>query len=96
MGYRPWYLLARSLRLARREPAALALMWGYAEAALRREPRCDDVAVAAYVRGQQNLRNLPARAREARGTGGATAELSRGARPPVGRGPTRRGPGPRA
>jgi glycosyltransferase involved in cell wall biosynthesis len=73
MGYRPWYLVVRSLWLARRDPAALALMWGYAAAALRREPRCADPAVLAYVRGQQRLRNLPARAREARGAGGGAA-----------------------
>ncbi len=67
MGYRPWYLMVRSLWLARDDPSALALLWGYAGAAARRERRCADPAVVAYVRSQQSLRNLPARAREARG-----------------------------
>ncbi len=33
IGYRPSYLVLRSLHHARREPAALAMMWGYADAA---------------------------------------------------------------
>ena len=33
MGYRPTYLAMRALYRARREPAALAMLWGYAAAA---------------------------------------------------------------
>ena len=78
MGYRPWYLATRSLWLALRDPSALALIWGYAGAALRGEPRCADPAVRAYVRSQQSPRNLPARAREARGRRGAPSSAPRG------------------
>jgi glycosyltransferase involved in cell wall biosynthesis len=66
-GYRPSYVLLRSLFKARREPVALALFAGYLVAAIRREPRCDDVSARAYLRGQQALRRLPLRAREALG-----------------------------
>ena len=34
-GYRPTYLVLRSLHHARREPAALAMIWGYAAARTR-------------------------------------------------------------
>lgn len=67
MGYRLPYLVLRALHHARRNPAALAMLWGYACAALRREPRCSDESVRAYLRRQQSLRNLPRRAREALG-----------------------------
>ena len=36
MGYRPSYLAMRALYRARREPAALAMLWGYAAAAATR------------------------------------------------------------
>jgi GT2 family glycosyltransferase len=64
MGYRPSYALLRALRHAARDPAALALTWAYAAAALRRRPRCADPGVREHVRRQQELRRLPARARE--------------------------------
>ena len=35
MGYRPTYIALRALYRARREPAALAMLWGYAAAAAR-------------------------------------------------------------
>jgi glycosyltransferase involved in cell wall biosynthesis len=66
-GYRPSYVLARSLFKARREPVALALFAGYVSAAVRREPRCDDDRARAYLRSQQAFRRLPLRAREALG-----------------------------
>ena len=47
MGYRPTYLALRALYRARREPAALAMLWGYAAAAARRAPRCPDERVDA-------------------------------------------------
>ena len=65
--YRPWYLVLRSLWQARRGPAALAMIWGYAQAALAREPRLEDEAARAYLRRQQSIRLLPLRAAEAAG-----------------------------
>jgi glycosyltransferase involved in cell wall biosynthesis len=70
-GYRPAYLVLRSLHHARREPAALAMIWGFASAAARRTPQLDDRAVRAELRARQSLRNVPRRAREAFGQRGA-------------------------
>jgi poly-beta-1,6-N-acetyl-D-glucosamine synthase len=67
LGYRAWYLLLRALWNARREPAALGMVWGYAASALRREQRNDDPDARAYLRRQQSPRNLKRRAREAAG-----------------------------
>jgi glycosyltransferase involved in cell wall biosynthesis len=67
LGYRVWYLALRSLWHARREPAALAMIWGYLLAAIRREPQCADTSARSYVRGQQSLRRLPLRVLEAMG-----------------------------
>jgi hypothetical protein len=54
MGYRPSYLLMRALYRARDEPVALAMVYGYASAALRRAPRCEPEIVRA-VRERQRL-----------------------------------------
>jgi biofilm PGA synthesis N-glycosyltransferase PgaC len=67
MRYRPSYLVLRSLHRAIREPAALAILWGYLSSASRGEPRCNDADVVARVRAAQRVRVLPARAREALG-----------------------------
>jgi biofilm PGA synthesis N-glycosyltransferase PgaC len=67
MGYRVPYLALRALYRARREPVALAMLWGYAKAVAAREPRCGDDDVRAYLRSQQALRALPLRMREAAG-----------------------------
>jgi poly-beta-1,6-N-acetyl-D-glucosamine synthase len=67
MGYRPWYLALRALHHARREPAALAMLLGFALAAATRQPRQSDAAARAYLRRQQSLRHVPRRAREALG-----------------------------
>lgn len=67
MGYRVGYLLVRALYRARRDPAALAMIWGYAESALRRRPKVDDADARAYLREQQRLRNLRLRVGEALG-----------------------------
>lgn len=64
MGYRFPFLVARALRHAREEPSALAMIWGYCAAAVRREPRCPDEDVRAYLREQQRLTHLPQRVRE--------------------------------
>ena len=52
---------------ARREPAAIAMIWGYAVAALKREAQNPDLDARAYLRRQQSLRNLRVRALEAAG-----------------------------
>jgi biofilm PGA synthesis N-glycosyltransferase PgaC len=55
MGYRPTYMVMRALYRARREPAALAMLWGYAAAAARRAPRCPDRQVVHVLRERQRL-----------------------------------------
>jgi glycosyltransferase involved in cell wall biosynthesis len=67
IGYRPSYVLLRTLFRARREPAAVALLGGYLTAAARQKPRLDDRAAVTHLRESQRLRNLRNRAREARG-----------------------------
>jgi len=67
MGYRFSYLVGRALFRARRDPAALAMVPGYLGASLRRAPVLPDADARAYVRRAQRLRELPLRAREARG-----------------------------
>lgn len=67
LGYRVWYLVLRALWNAMREPAAIAMIWGYAAAAMRREPQCADVEARAYIRRQQSMRRLPLRVLEALG-----------------------------
>jgi hypothetical protein len=67
LGSRLWYLALRALWHARREPAALAMIAGYVQATVRREPRLADTAARDYLRRQQSLRTLPLRAAEAAG-----------------------------
>jgi poly-beta-1,6-N-acetyl-D-glucosamine synthase len=67
LGYRPSYLVLRALWHTRREPAALAMIWGYLGAALKREPRSDDDGAREFLRRRQSLRNLRLRALEATG-----------------------------
>jgi glycosyltransferase involved in cell wall biosynthesis len=69
MGYRPSYLLARSLYQARRDPRALAMVVGYLDSALRRRPVLDDPDAVRHLRDKQRFRSLRQRAREARGDG---------------------------
>lgn len=69
MGYRIPYLVVRTLFQARRDPAALAMLWGFAKAVVRRAPRIPDRGVREYVRHEQRLRELRARRREALGAG---------------------------
>jgi glycosyltransferase involved in cell wall biosynthesis len=68
MGYRGWYLVVRSLHHARSQPAAVAMIWGFATAAARRQPVCSDAAVRDRLRSEQSLRTLRARRRQALGT----------------------------
>ena len=67
MGYRAWYLVARTLHRARRDPAAIGLIAGYAVAAARRSPRLEDPQARAVLRGDQSLRRILRRRREALG-----------------------------
>lgn len=67
MGYRPSYLLSRSLFHMRRDRSAFALVVGYAAAGLRRSPRLDDPGARAVLRRDQRLRTIARRRREARG-----------------------------
>jgi hypothetical protein len=65
MGYRAWFLGLRSLYHARRDPAALAMIWGFSSAGLRRAPRCADASVRQFLRSEQTLRGLSSRRRRA-------------------------------
>jgi len=67
MGYRPSYLLVRAAFRGLKEPSAFAMVWGWASAALRREPQYADPRVREHIRARQTLRHLPERAREALG-----------------------------
>jgi glycosyltransferase involved in cell wall biosynthesis len=55
MGYRPSYITIRALYRARREPAALGMLWGYFGAATRRAPRCPDDRLVRALRDRQRL-----------------------------------------
>jgi glycosyltransferase involved in cell wall biosynthesis len=70
MGYRVSYLLFRSLHHARTQPAAVAMVWGYASAALRRSAVHPDREVRVLLRRDQRMRNLRLRGREAGGVSG--------------------------
>ena len=70
MGYRPWYLLTRTLFQMRRDRAAIALIVGYAAAATRRSARLDDSGARAVLRRDQSIRNILRRRREAVGRAG--------------------------
>ena len=67
MGYRPLYLVLRSLNYSRGEGAALFMIVGYVQAAIARQERCDDELVMATLRRRQRLRDVPTRALEALG-----------------------------
>jgi hypothetical protein len=67
VGYRLWYLAARTGFRALKNPAALAMIQGYVDAAVRREPRCGDPLVVEQLRRRQNLWHFPHRIREALG-----------------------------
>lgn len=72
LGYRPSYLLARTIFRVVKEPAALMLVPGYLSAALRRRPRHPDASLRTLLRRQQSLRELRLRVREALGRGDAS------------------------
>jgi glycosyltransferase involved in cell wall biosynthesis len=56
MGYRPSYLLLRTAYRTPREPAAVGMLWGFAAAALAREPRCPEPDVIRHLREEQRVR----------------------------------------
>lgn len=78
MGYRPSYLVLRALHRARAERAAMAMIAGYARAALGRAPRCPDAEVIAHLRSEQRLRALAARVGEAAASGRASGRAAPG------------------
>jgi len=67
LGYRFSYLVLRTIHHARKDPAALAMLWGYLRRVLRREPPYHDLAVRTYLRREQSLRKLMHRVPEALG-----------------------------
>ena len=56
MGYRPSYLFLRTVYRARREPAAVGMIWGFAAAAAAREPHCPEPDVIRQLRSEQRVR----------------------------------------
>ena len=68
LGYRPSYLLIRTAFRAVHDPAAVALVVGYVKASLARRQRVSDPRVIDEVRRSQNVRALPKRSREVRGS----------------------------
>lgn len=58
MGYRPSFLILRSLYRTVHEPASIAMIWGYGSEAVRRGPRCPDPELLRAVRDGQRLRVL--------------------------------------
>jgi glycosyltransferase involved in cell wall biosynthesis len=67
LGYRFWYLVARSLFRARTSGTALGMLWGYAGSAIAQRPVHPDAAVREELRRRQALVALPTRIREAFG-----------------------------
>jgi biofilm PGA synthesis N-glycosyltransferase PgaC len=58
MGYRPSYVLLRTLYRIPREPGAVGMVFGYAAAGLTRQPRCPEPDVVGVVRRRQRLTAL--------------------------------------
>jgi glycosyltransferase involved in cell wall biosynthesis len=56
MGYRPSYLVLRALYRARENAASIAMVWGYAAAAVSGAPQCPVPTVTQRVREGQRLR----------------------------------------
>jgi len=78
MGYRVSYLLFRTLHRSLGDPAAIAMIGGYARAALTRAPRYPNEILRQYLRREQGLRTLPKRIREVRGRHSAAASGNSG------------------
>jgi biofilm PGA synthesis N-glycosyltransferase PgaC len=58
MGYRPSYLLMRTLYRLVRDPTAVGMVWGYLAAAARREGRYPERDVVRSLRDEQRLRTV--------------------------------------
>lgn len=58
MGYRPSYLLLRTLYRSRRDALAFGMLWGYGLAAVTRTPRCPDASLVRRLRERQQLRRV--------------------------------------
>jgi glycosyltransferase involved in cell wall biosynthesis len=56
MGYRPSYLCLRAIYRARENFASLAMVWGYAAAAVSGAPQCTFPSVTTRIREGQRLR----------------------------------------
>ena len=67
MGYRMWYLTARTVYQTRRDRTAVAMLWGFAGAVVTRAPRWPDSGGRERLRRDQSLTNLLRRRREAMG-----------------------------
>jgi glycosyltransferase involved in cell wall biosynthesis len=61
VGYRPFYLMLRALYQARRDPYAVAMIWGFARALLEGREAHPDVAARTLLRQDQRLRSIPRR-----------------------------------
>jgi biofilm PGA synthesis N-glycosyltransferase PgaC len=66
LGYRPTYVLLRTLHRFPRDPKAARMIAGYLGALISGAPRCGDRWVVAKTREQQRLSQLPDRVRELR------------------------------
>ena len=80
MGYRFSYLVLRALHHARRDRAAIALVRGYVDAAVKRAPRCPDVELRTRLRKQQRLREVAPRLRRLLHSGGPARSVAGGRR----------------
>jgi len=67
MGYRPSYLALRALYRSLRDPAAMAMIIGFARSAALGAAQYPDPHVRDWLRREQSLRAIPTRAREALG-----------------------------
>ncbi len=68
MGYRPSYLIARTLYHVSREPSAATMLLGYAACWAAGIGRCSDRAALDHLRAQQRLREMPRRIAEKLGS----------------------------
>ena len=75
MGYRPSYLLFRTIHRSLGDPAAVAMIGGYMRAAIAGAPRYPNEAVRQYLRREQSLRSLPKRLQEVRALGARCRRL---------------------
>jgi len=58
MGYRPSYVLLRTLYRVPKDPGAAGMILGYAAASVERQPRCPDAEVVRLLRSRQRISAL--------------------------------------